>query len=50
VDWPEVIPVTRKTVSRFGLADRFSFVEGDLLQADFGSGHNLATLGHISSQ
>lgn len=47
VDWPEVIPVTRKTVARFGLADRFSYVEGDLLQADFGSGHNLATLGHI---
>ncbi len=47
VDWPEVIPVTRKTVTRFGLADRFSFVEGDLLKADFGSGHNLATLGHI---
>jgi len=47
VDWPEVIPVTRKTVARFGLADRFSFVEGDLLRADFGSGHNLATLGHI---
>jgi ubiquinone/menaquinone biosynthesis C-methylase UbiE len=47
VDWPEVIPVTRKTVSRFGLASRFSFVEGDLLQANFGSGHNLATLGHI---
>jgi len=47
VDWPEVIPVTRKTVARFGLADRFSFVEGDLLQVDFGSGHNLATLGHI---
>ncbi len=47
VDWPEVIPVTRKTVARFGLTNRFSFVEGDLLQADFGSGHNLATLGHI---
>ena len=47
VDWPEVIPVTRKTVTRFGLADRFSFIEGDLLQVDFGSGHNVATLGHI---
>jgi 3-hydroxy-5-methyl-1-naphthoate 3-O-methyltransferase len=47
VDWPGVIPVTRKTVSRFGLADRFSFVEGDLLQADFGGGHTVATLGHI---
>jgi ubiquinone/menaquinone biosynthesis C-methylase UbiE len=47
VDWPGVIPVTRNTVARFGLADRFSYVEGDLLQADFGSGYNLATLGHI---
>jgi ubiquinone/menaquinone biosynthesis C-methylase UbiE len=47
VDWPGVIPVTRKTVARFGLADRFTFVEGDLLQADFGAGHNVATLGHI---
>ena len=47
VDWPEVIPVTRKTSARFGLADRFSFVEGDLHDADFGSGYALATLGHI---
>jgi SAM-dependent methyltransferase len=47
VDWHGVIPVTQKTVARFGLADRFSFVEGDLLEADFGSGHNVATLGHI---
>jgi ubiquinone/menaquinone biosynthesis C-methylase UbiE len=47
VDWPGVIPITRNTVARFGLADRFSFVEGDLLQADFGSSHNVATLGHI---
>jgi ubiquinone/menaquinone biosynthesis C-methylase UbiE len=47
VDWPEVIPVTRETVGRFGLADRFSFIAGDLLQVDFGSGHTIATLGHI---
>ena len=47
VDWPEVIPVTRKTVTRFGLGDRFSFIAGDLLEADFGSGHTVATLGHI---
>ena len=38
VDWPEVLPVTRKTVGRFGLSERFKFVEGDLLVADFGSG------------
>jgi ubiquinone/menaquinone biosynthesis C-methylase UbiE len=47
VDWPDVIPVTQKTVVRFGLANSFSFVEGDLLEADFGSGHDVATLGHI---
>jgi ubiquinone/menaquinone biosynthesis C-methylase UbiE len=47
VDWPGVIPVTQKTVARFGLSGRFTFVEGDLQQADFGDGHNLATLGHI---
>jgi ubiquinone/menaquinone biosynthesis C-methylase UbiE len=47
VDWPGVIPVTQKTVARFGLTEQFSFVEGDLQEADFGSGYDLATLGHI---
>lgn len=47
VDWPGVLPVTRKTVERFGLSGRFDFVEGDLMEADFGGGYQLATLGHI---
>jgi precorrin-6B methylase 2 len=47
VDWPEVIPVTQATVARFGLAERFSFSEGDLAKADFGNGHQVAILGHI---
>lgn len=47
VDWPEVIPVTRKTAARLGLADRFSFLEGDILQTLFGNGYTVATLGHI---
>lgn len=47
VDWAKVLPITRKTVARFGLTERFSFVEGDLLQADFGSNQTVATLGHI---
>jgi hypothetical protein len=47
VDWPAVIPVTRAMVARFGLSDRFSFREGDLEEADFGSGYTVATLGHI---
>jgi ubiquinone/menaquinone biosynthesis C-methylase UbiE len=47
VDWADVLSVTRGTVGRFGLSSRFSFAEGDLLQADFGSDHRVATLGHI---
>jgi precorrin-6B methylase 2 len=47
VDWPEVLPLTKKTTARFGVDDRFNFVGGDLLSADFGSGHQIATLGHI---
>jgi ubiquinone/menaquinone biosynthesis C-methylase UbiE len=47
VDWHGVIPVTQKTVARFGLSERFTFQEGDLLEAEFGSGHAVATLGHI---
>jgi SAM-dependent methyltransferase len=47
VDWIDVLPATKKTVARFGLSDRFTFVAGDLDSADFGQGHNVATLGHI---
>lgn len=47
VDWPAVIPVTRRVAAKHGVADRFSYVEGDLHEADFGAGHHLATLGHI---
>jgi SAM-dependent methyltransferase len=47
VDWPEVIPVTMHVAQRQGVADRYRFVEGDLLEADFGHGHNVAVLGHI---
>jgi hypothetical protein len=42
-----VIPLTRQMVGKFGLTDRFSFIEGDLLQAHFGSQYTIATLGHI---
>ncbi len=47
VDWAGVIPATRRTAERCGVADRYTFVEGDLLSADFGTGHHVATLGHI---
>ena len=47
VDWGAVLPVTEATVARFGLTDRFSFHAGDLTEADFGTEHQVATLGHI---
>ena len=47
VDWPGVLDVTRKTAERHGLSARFQFVPGDLLTADFGTGHNVSTLGQI---
>ncbi|HLH39706.1 MAG TPA: methyltransferase dimerization domain-containing protein [Bryobacteraceae bacterium] len=47
VDWEGVLPVTRQMAEKFGVADRFQFIAGDLQHADFGSGHKLATLGHI---
>jgi len=42
-----MIPTTRRIVERFGVADRFSYLAGDVLEADFGSGYDIATLGHI---
>ena len=47
VDWADVLPVTKRVAQRFGVGDRFTFVDGDLLEGDFGGGHQLATLGHI---
>jgi 2-polyprenyl-3-methyl-5-hydroxy-6-metoxy-1,4-benzoquinol methylase len=47
VDWPAVLTVTRRVAERHAVADRYRFVAGDLATADFGSGHDVATLGHI---
>ncbi len=47
VDWADVLPVTKEYAARFGMADRLQTVAGDILQADLGSGHHIATLGHI---
>jgi len=47
VDWAGMIPTTRRITQKFGLADRFKFIEGDIGEADFGSGYDIATLGHI---
>jgi precorrin-6B methylase 2 len=47
VDWEHVLDVTRRVTTRFGVADRFEYIDGDILAADLGSGHHVATLGHI---
>ena len=47
VDWPEVLKVTKRVAKRHGLASRLTAIPGDLLKADFGTGHQVATLGHI---
>lgn len=47
VDWPRVLEVTKQMTQRFGLADRYEYVAGDIGEVDFGSGYNIATLGHI---
>lgn len=47
VDWPAVIPVCQKVAARRGVGDRYRYVAGDLLEVDYGSGYNVATLGHI---
>jgi SAM-dependent methyltransferase len=47
VDWAGMIPTTKRITEKFGVRDRFEFIEGDLLEADFGTGYDVATLGHI---
>jgi hypothetical protein len=47
VDWAGMIPTTKRITQKFGVGDRFKYIEGDLLEADFGSGYDIVTLGHI---
>jgi ubiquinone/menaquinone biosynthesis C-methylase UbiE len=47
IDWAGMIPTTKRITQKFGVGDRFRFIEGDLLEADFGDGYDIATLGHI---
>jgi len=47
VDWAGMIPTTKRITQKFGVYDRFDFIEGDLATATFGSDYDVATLGHI---
>jgi O-methyltransferase involved in polyketide biosynthesis len=47
VDWPQVLEVTRRVAAKHGLSDRLTTAPGDFFEADFGTGHQIATIGHI---
>ncbi|MBO0694480.1 MAG: methyltransferase domain-containing protein [Verrucomicrobia bacterium] len=47
VDWAGMIPTTKRITQNFGVSDRFDYVEGDIQEANFGNGYDIATLGHI---
>ncbi len=47
VDWPAVMPVTKRVTERHGVSGAFTYIEGDLHEVAFGRGYQLATLGHI---
>jgi SAM-dependent methyltransferase len=47
LDWEGVLPVTRRVSEKFGVGNQFEFKAGDIRDADFGGGYNVATLGHI---
>src|SRR5438552_14075552 len=38
VDWAGMIPTTKRITQKFGVGNRFKFIEGDLMDADFGEG------------
>jgi len=47
VDWSGMIPTTKRVTQRFGVAEQFRFIEGDIGEVDFGTGYDVAILGHI---
>jgi len=46
-DWLKVLEVTKRIVARYGLGERLQTLPGDFLEANFGRGHYVATIGHI---
>ncbi len=48
LDYEEVTPVARRFAERFGVADRYDYIEGNLREIDFGRNrYDLVILGHI---
>lgn len=48
LDYPEVAPVARQFAEKFGVADRFDYIEGNMREIDFGRNrYDLVILGHV---
>lgn len=48
VDFPEVTRITRRFTERFGMAERYNYIEGNMREVDFGhKRYDLVTLGQI---
>jgi ubiquinone/menaquinone biosynthesis C-methylase UbiE len=48
MDYPEVTAVAREYAQRFGVADRYDYLEGNLREVDFGlKQYDIVLLGHI---
>jgi len=47
VDWAGMIPTTKRITHKFGVSGQFKYIEGDIGAVNFGTGYDLATLGHI---
>jgi ubiquinone/menaquinone biosynthesis C-methylase UbiE len=48
VDMPQVTPVTREYAAKFGVAEQFDYLEGDMNELDFGKDrYDVVTLGHV---
>jgi hypothetical protein len=50
VDWPTVNTIARGLVAKFGVADRFHTVDGDIHTTDWGTGHDVAIYSNIAHQ
>lgn len=48
LDFPEVLPITRRFAEEHGVADRFTYRPGNLRDVDFGTGeYDLVTAGYV---
>lgn len=48
IDWPRVNRVARDHVAGFGVGDRFTTVDGDLREIDYGAGYDLVVFSMVT--